>query len=291
MPFRWRSDGKYIKNLPHTRRIMPFIMRTRVESTVYYEQHIEVEKAWKFVEEFSKETGLKASILHFVIWRAAQVLKQRPGLNRFVAGRRIFQRDGIWVSFSMKMEMTDESPVQEVKKRIDPDWSFEETVRNIQGGIVAGRGGAKSATDKTMDIVFKLPTFMISFVAWFLKTLDHFGLMPGFFLKDDELHSSVFIANLGSIGLQPAFHHLYEWGNTPIFMALGTNEPRMALDKRGRPAVKDMMTIRYAFDERINDGFYSIKALEMLKSSIEDPELILEDILPDETPSDTALGI
>jgi hypothetical protein len=276
MPLRWRPDGKYVKNLSNTRRIMPFIMHGRTESSVYYEQHVEVEKAWKYVEDFQRQTGLKASILHFIIWRSAQVLNERPGLNRFVAGRRIYQREGIWVSFSMKKEMNDDAPLVVVKKKIDPTWTFEETVREIQGGITKGREGGKSTSDVEMDLVFKLPFFMVSFFTWLLRTLNHFGWLPNSLIKGDELFASLFIANLGSIGLQPAYHHLYEWGNCPIFMALGTNEPRMMLDDRGRPAVKDMMTIRYSFDERINDGFYSIRALELLKDLVEDPERVIE---------------
>jgi len=290
MPFRWRPDGNFVKNLPNTRRIMPFLMHGRMESAVYYEQHIEVEKAWKFVEDFSKETGLKCSILHLLIWRAAQVLKQRPNLNRFVAGRRIWQHDGIWISFSMKKEMNDDAPIVVVKKKIDPDWTFEETVRQIQGGIKKGREGSKSTSDKEMDLVFMMPMFMVSFFTWLVKTLNHFGLLPRFMIDGDELYGSLFVANLGSIGLQPAYHHLYEWGTIPIFMALGANEPRMTLDERGRPAVKDMMTIKYSFDERINDGFYSIKALELLKNLVENPEMVLE-MEPDKPQSDEALGI
>lgn len=288
MPFRWRPDGKFVKNLSNTRRIMPFLMHGRTESTVYYEQHVEVEKAWQYVDEFTKRTGLKATILHFIIWRAAQVLEKRPGLNRFVAGRRIYQRDGIWVSFSMKKEMNDDAPLVVVKKKIDPAWSFEETVRQIQGGITEGREGGKSTSDIEMDLVFAFPYFMVSFFTWLLKSLNHFGWLPGSLIKADELFASVFIANLGSIRLQPAYHHLYEWGNCPIFMALGTNEPRMMLDERGRPAVKDMMTIRFSFDERVNDGFYSIQALELLKDLVENPDLELEadaeESLPDEAP-------
>lgn len=288
MPFRWRPDGTYVKNLSHTRLIMPFLMHGRTESAVYYEQHVEVEKTWKYVEEFREKSGLKASILHFIIWRAAQVLNERPGLNRFVAGRRIYQRDGIWVSFSMKKEMNDEAPLVVVKKEIDPNWSFEETVRQIQGGIEKGRAGGKSTSDKEMALVFSFPNFMVSFFTWLLKTVNHFGWLPKSLIQADELFASLFIANLGSIGLQPAYHHLYEWGNIPIFMALGANEPRMMLDDRGRPAVKDMMTIRYSFDERINDGFYSIKALELLKQLVENPEMQIapssDDRLPDEAP-------
>jgi len=288
MPFSWRPDGKVVKKLPNTRRIMPFLMHGRAESTVYYEQHVEVEKAWKYVEKFRKSSGLKASILHFIIWRTAQVLDKRPGLNRFVAGRRIYQRDGIWVSFSMKKEMDDAAPLVVVKKKIDPSWSFEETVRQIQGGILEGRAGTKSTSDKEMGLVFLLPNFIVSFAVWLLRTLNHYGWLPGSLIRADELYASIFVANLGSIGLQPAYHHMYEYGDIPIFMALGTNEPRMMLDDRGRPAVKDMMTIRYSFDERINDGFYSIKALELLKQLVEDPDMELEtnsaEALPDEAP-------
>ena len=272
MPFRWRPDGDYIANLPHTRRVMPFIMRSRNESAVYYEQHLDVEKTWDFIERASTEFGMKVTILHVLVWRAAQVLHLRPGLNRFVAGRRIYQRRGVWITFSIKKAMTTASPDLMVKLKVDPAWSLQEVVERVHKFINTSRSDTKSFTDTEMSILFKLPTMVVDFFASLLMRFDHLGLLPGFMLKEDEMYASLAIANLGSIGLEPAYHHLYEYGNIPIFAAVGKKSPRMVVDEIGRPAVRDIMTIRYTFDERIHDGFYGIQALELFKHLVENPE-------------------
>src|SRR5512135_3059827 len=102
MPLRWRPDGDFVRNVPATRRVLPFIMRTRTQSTVFFEQKIDTSNTQTFLWSFRDRTGLHATLLHLLIWASAQVLHARPRLNRFTAGGRIFQRRGIWISFSAK---------------------------------------------------------------------------------------------------------------------------------------------------------------------------------------------
>src|SRR5512135_2325175 len=102
MPLRWRPDGDFVRNAPATRRVLPFIMRTRTQSTVLFEQKIDTSNTQTFLRSFRDRTGLHATVLHLLIWAGAQVLRDRPRLNRFTAGGRIFQRRGIWISFSAK---------------------------------------------------------------------------------------------------------------------------------------------------------------------------------------------
>ena len=131
MPFRWRPDGDYVRDLPRTRRIMPFIMQKRNESSVFFEQKVDTTKTLKFVQEFRQRTGLRASMLHVLIYASTQMAKERPHMNRFVAGGRIFQRRGFWISFSAKKRKAEDAPIVLVKREIDPSWSFEELVRQI----------------------------------------------------------------------------------------------------------------------------------------------------------------
>jgi len=251
---------------------MPFIMRGRNESVVYYEQDLEVSKTWEFMKTFSEKTGTKVTITHLLLWRAGQVLHMRPGLNRFVAGRRIYQRRGIWAVISMKKAMTEDSPDILMKYKLDPYWSLEDTVKAVQGGIDRGRSTQTSFTDLEMKILFSLPTAVVNAFARLLMKLDHYGWLPDFMLREDEMYASVAFANLGSIGLQPAFHHLYEYGNITIFAAIGKKAPRVMVGQNREPVVQDIMTIRYSFDERIHDGFYGIQALELFKHLVENPE-------------------
>jgi hypothetical protein len=73
------------------------------------------------------------------------------------------------------------------------------------------------------------------------------------------MYTSVFAANLGSLGLSHTSHHLYEYGTASAFAAMG---------RAGEAAVD----IHWSFDERTNDGFYYATALALVKELMEDPE-------------------
>jgi len=271
MPLRWRPDGDYVRDLARTRRIMPFIMRRRNESIVFFEQKVDTSKPLKFLQEFRERTGFRASMLHLLIYAAGQMLKDRPRLNRFVAGGRIFQRRGIWISFSAKKQKTEDAPIVLVKQEINPYWSFEELVQKIEEGISEGRIDKFSTTDTELSLLFKLPTFLVGWLVWLLVKLDYFGLLPNAFIRKDPLFASLFIANLGSIDLDAGYHHLYEYGNIPMLIMAGRSKEEVVVGTDGNPEIRPMMTLRYSFDERIEDGLYGARALDIMKRIIEDP--------------------
>ena len=275
MPFQWRPDGDFVRNLPRARRIMPFIMRRRNESIVFFEQKVDTSKTLKFIQEFRERTGLHITMLHLLIYAAGKMFKDRPRLNRFVAGGRIFQRRGIWVSFSAKKHKTEDAPIVLVKEEINPSWGFEELVRKIESGIHEGRSDKPSTTDTELSLLFNLPVFLIGGLVWFLTKLDHVGLLPGAFTRKDPLFASLFIANLGSIDMDAGYHHLYEYGNIPVFMMGGRIQDEVVVGSDGKPTVRPMMTLRYSFDERIEDGLYAALALGIMKKIIEDPGVAL----------------
>jgi hypothetical protein len=273
MPFRWRPDGDYVRDLPRTRRIMPFIMRKRNESIVFFEQRLDTSRTLTFLDDFRSRTGLHATMLHLLIYASAQMLKERSRMNRFVAGGRIFQRRGIWISFSAKKRKTEDAPIVLVKREIDPSWSFEELVRQIERGIREGRSDKPSTTDTELSLMFNLPTFMTGGLVWLLMKLDHFGLLPGAYIKKDPLFASVFIVNLGSINLDAGYHHLYEYGNIPMLIMAGRSKEEVVVSPDSKPTIRPTMVLCYSFDERIEDGLYGARVLEFMKRMMEDPAL------------------
>jgi len=274
MPFQWRPDGDYVRDLPRARRIMPFIMRKRNESIVFFEQKLDASRTLTFLNEFRSRTGLHATMLHLLIWASGQLLKDRPRMNRFIAGGRIFQRRGIWISFSAKKRKTEDAPIVLVKREIHPAWNFEELVRQIEGGISESRSDKLSTTDTELSLMLQLPVFLIGWLVWLLMKLNHFGLLPGSFIRKDPLFASMFIVNLGSINLDAGYHHLYEYGNIPMLIMAGRSKQEVVVGPDGNPLVRPMMTLRYSFDERIEDGLYGARALEIVKKIIEDPDII-----------------
>ncbi len=105
-----------------------------------------------------------------------------------------------------------------------------------------------------------------------VRRLDAWGLLPPSYSAGDPLYASAFVANLGSVGLDAAYHHLYEYGTIPIFVTIGRLHQRPVVLPDGAVGSRKIVTLRYTYDERVEDGFYAARALERLHELLETPE-------------------
>jgi hypothetical protein len=272
-----RRDGRPA-DVPAYRRMMPFLMRGRTESVVYFDQELDVGDALAWLDAYNArpEVGTdragKATLFHLVVHALASVLHDRPRLNRFVAGRRIYDRDGVFVSFAAKKRMDDDAPLSTVKRRFEPGETFDELVAALTRDIGTARSDKKSTVDRELGVLLRLPGPALDLAVGVLRRLDAWGLAPSALTASDPMYASAFVANLGSLRIDAAYHHLYEHGNCPLFVAIGQVAPK--------PVVRDsvivarpILPIRYSFDERVEDGLYCARALELLRARIEHPEV------------------
>ncbi len=261
-----RPDGHQIRDLSRLRAFMPFISPRRNESLVYYSTTIGVDKALAFIETINKDRPEKRKLTLFQLYlRAlAKALHERPGVNRFVAGGRLWQRNHVAISFSAKQEILDGSPTVTVKRIFPKEEGIEEMVDSILDNLVERRSGKQSSSDKEVNLALHLPVFVLRGIMWLLHQLNQWGLMPKAMMDDDPLFTSVFIANLGSVRLDSAYHHLWEWGTCSAFGVLGMIKP----DAQGRQTLE----IGYTYDERVEDGLYAAFTMEGIKESLENPE-------------------
>lgn len=272
MPLFGRRDGTLAKGIAPYRRMMPFILKTRNESVVYFEQQMDLTKTLKFIEQFNATHTHRITVFHLFLWAATRAMHERPGMNRFIAGNNIYQRDGIWISYSAKKEMKDGSPVVVLKRRFDPALSFEELVSFVYGDVKEGRSDKKLHQDKEIGMSLMLPSILLRFGLWAIRVLDGLNLLPHSFIRPDPMYASMFIANLGSLKLESAFHHLFEYGNIPVFATIGRNKRVVDVDEQGQVVTKMVCSVKYSFDERVEDGLYCAKSLELLRGYLEDPE-------------------
>jgi hypothetical protein len=272
MPLFGRRDGTLAKGIAPYRRIMPFIMKTRNESAVYFEQEMDLTRTLKFIEQFNATHKNRITVFHVFLWAATRTLNERPGMNRFVMGGNIYQRDGIWISYSAKKEMKDGSPLVVLKRKFDPALSFEQLVDFVYGDVKEGRSEKKLHQDKEIGMSLMLPAFLLRLGLWFIRLLDGWNLLPHAFIAPDPMYASMFVANLGSVKLESAYHHLYEYGNIPVFATIGRNKKVVSLDESGQVTTRMVCSVKYSFDERTEDGLYCAKTLELLRTYLEDPE-------------------
>lgn len=264
--FGRRPDATLARDLAPVRRFMPFISPRRNESLVYFEHDLSVERALGFVEEQNRERPAERplTLFHLILRAIALMLHERPRLNRFTSGGRVWDRDGIWVTFSAKMRFDDDAPVITVKRKIDPDLPLAEMVEAIHGGLREGRSGRATVADKEVGLLLRLPPSLVRLLLWCTDRADAFGLLPRTMIDGDPMFCSVFVANLGSVGLEAGYHHLWEHGNCPIFCVIGRIKPGPSGDR--------VVTLKWTYDERVEDGLYCARALELITELVENPE-------------------
>jgi hypothetical protein len=264
--FGRRPDGQLVRDLPAIRRFMPFISPRRNESVFYYPQDVDAEPALQFLDQLNagRPEQRPITFFHMVLRAIVKQMHERPRINRFVAGGRVWQRDGIWMSFSAKKAFDDQSPVITVKQRFEYEQSLAEMADAIYEKLGAGRSGKKTTSDNEVDLLLKLPVPVIGLAMRLAHLADRFGLLPRAMIDADPLYASAFVANLGSVNLAGGFHHLWEHGTCSIFVTIG----RFTKDANGHRRV----ALGYTFDERVEDGLYVARGLERIKENLEHPE-------------------
>lgn len=264
-----RADGKLARVHPY-RRMMPFIMQGRNESIVYYDDAVDVEKLLAYVKDARKR--FHCDVTHCLVAAVSVGLGKNPTMNNFVSGRRVYERNERQISFSMKRQKKNKkAKIAVVKLEMESGETFEQLCARIQGQIGEERSDKKTYMDKELALFTSFPRPLMNLGVKFFQLLDYYNLLPyNAFIKGDTMYTSVFVANLGSLGMRAAYHHLYEWGNCPLFLMVGKVEER-AVVVDGEIVVKKILPLRYSYDERIDDGLSSSYGMAAMRYVLENP--------------------
>jgi 2-oxoacid dehydrogenases acyltransferase (catalytic domain) len=260
-----------VDDAPGYRRFMPALMPTRNGSVVYFDQCLRVHETERFLASI-RETrpDLHPTLFHVVLWALARMFDRHPRINRFVAGGRLYQRDSITIAFTVKSELTEDGTLLEVKHRFDPSQPFVELVRDLRAAVASTRGGAQGRSDRELEVFLRLPPALRRGVVRIASAANAMNLLPRSFIEGDPFFASAFVTNLGSVGLDAAFHHLYEYGTIPIFGALGKVHETVDVED-GRPVVARTASMKFTYDERVEDGLYAAHAIADFQTMVEHP--------------------
>jgi hypothetical protein len=136
-----------------------------------------------------------------------------------------------------------------------------------------------------MKVFNYIPRFVMRFAAWIINALDYYGLLPKALTDVSPFHGSLVITSLASLGIPPVYHHLYNFGNIPVFFAFGKRYNKYEITKDGTPEKVTYMDYRITCDERIADGHAYSVALRYINSLLRNPsqldsrpEKIVDDI-------------
>lgn len=283
-----RCDGVRLRKLPGFRKMFPYLMRTRIESMIYYSRRLRLRNTLAWLERTNAGRENKISLFQVILAASVRTLALRPEANRFVAGRRIYQRRTIDLSFVVKRELTEDAGETTVKISFDPRSTAADVADRVAAVVRETRANKSSRDEGTADIVAKLPRCLARLAFWGVRTADYFGWLPASFIKGDALYTGVFLANLGSIGLDAVLHHMYEWGNAVFFIVVGKRKKEPVVNERGDLEVQDVLDMNITLDERITDGVYYANTIALLTDLIENPVRL--EIPPDSLPDPFALA-
>ncbi len=272
MIFIDRVDGRRIRDPGPFHAILPFLMRGRNESAVYYSKDIEVDAAVRYVHRRNSESGEhRFSLFGLILSAAAQTFILKPRLNRFVHGRSLYERNSLKFSFIVKKSLTEDAKETTAQVVFPPDLTVDSAADIISRAVDRARGQDMTPDEREASIIHRIP-FGKFVVSRLFRLLDRFNVAPNFMLESDPLYSSAFFANLGSIGLDTPFHHLYEWGTASLFVVVGRLFQKETRGSDGVYRKKNYVNVKMTLDERIADGLYFARAAALFQRLIQHPE-------------------
>ena len=282
-----RNDGRRLRSLSPIFAVSPYIMVTRNTSQNFLRDTMDCAAMDEYIRRKRRE-GLRGfGALHVFLAAYAKCVAQYPGVNRFISGQHVFSRPEIEVSLTIKPEMRADSPDTVLKINLTATDTAEDVYRKIQEKVEAVKSAPADDTNfDSLARAFNLvPGLLLKFVVWLLNLLDYFGCLPRALTRLSPFHGSLYITSMASLGIPPIYHHLYDFGNVPVFVSLGKKYRVNELSDDGAVVVRRYMDYTFVTDERICDGFYFASVLRYFRGLLQDPdkldqkpEQVLEDV-------------
>jgi len=275
---RWgdRKDGVWLKDLDSMHLIGSYLLRNRADREAFIEETVDLTRVKEYLSKKNAENpGSTYTIFQVVCAAIVKTLVQRPKLNRFISGRRVYQRNYISLAFVSKNSFHDDGAESLLVLYVNEDNTIDDLhqLMNEKLKEVREQGQLDHSTD-LMNKLGRLPRCILAIIFWVIRSLDYFGRVPWWLIKEDPDFASIYLTNLGSINLNAGYHHLNNWGTNSLFVVIGKKGPRPFYNKNGEMEMKDTIKIGITLDELIVDGYYYAKSIKLFRYIIEHPELL-----------------
>lgn len=282
-----RPDGRKIRTLAPMAQITAFFQVERNTCSNLFEESFEITQIDRYIRQKRRE-GLKDfGITHVLLAAYVRGVARYPQLNRFISGQKVFSRgEDIQYCMVVKKEMSVDSPDTSIKVHLTPRDTAEDVYRKLNAAVEGVK--ATQELDSSLDSLIMhlnlIPSVVLKFTVWMLKLLDYFGLLPRFLLELSPFHGSLFFTSMGSLGIPPIYHHLYDFGNLPVFAAFGCKRRANEVLQDGTVVQRKYVDVKFVLDERIVDGYYYATFFKYYRRLLAHPEIL--DTPPEEIVQD-----
>lgn len=271
--FGHRSDGRKLKTVPPFLRVIPCVMLERNDAQVYFKQDIKLKELDEYIDRKAKE-GIKLSYMNIIYAAIVRIIAERPYLNRFAMNGSLYARNQIFVSLAIKKSFADEGQETTIKLPFTGTENIFEIKEKLDKAIEQNKDYSTSNNTDALAKAFSIvPNGFIRVAFKFIKFLDKHGAVPKAILSASPFHTSVFLTNVWSLGIDSIYHHLYNFGTTSLFFAMGKKKKSYIYDDDEMHEEK-CITIAFVGDERICDGYYYATSFKQLSKYLKKPELL-----------------
>ena len=272
-----RPDGRRVRSLPPMAQISSYFMVERNTCSNLYEESIEITHIDRYIRQKRREGLTDFGINHVLLAAYVRGIAKFPQINRFISGQKVFSRgQDIQYCMVVKKEMTIDAPDTSIKVHLTPYDTAMDVYRKLNAAVesVKASKDLDSSFDNLVGLLTMIPSVIMKFVVWLLKLLDYFGVLPGWLLELSPFHGSLFFTSMGSLGISPVFHHLYDFGNLPIFGAFGCKRKEIQILEDGTLISRKYVDCKFTLDERIVDGYYYAAFFKHYKRILAHPEIL-----------------
>ena len=272
-----RIDGRRIRTLAPMAQITSYFQVERNTCSNFFEESFEITKVDRYIRQKRKEGLTDFGITHVLLAAYVRGIAKYPQLNRFISGQKVYSRgNDIQYCMVIKKEMNVDSPDTSIKVHLTPYDTAKDVYEKLNAAVEKVK--ATKELDSNLDgliMAFNLiPGVVLKFTVWLLKFLDYFGLLPKFLLELSPFHGSLFFTSMGSLGIPPLYHHLYDFGNLPVFGAFGMKRKAVEVLEDGTVVQKKYIDVKFVLDERIVDGYYYATFFKYFRRLLAHPELL-----------------
>lgn len=274
-----RKDARRVRDISGMTQIMIDIKPQRSVSDVYINQKMDVTNLVKYVEKRKKE-GKDISYFHAFMMGIGKVMYNRPKMNRFVANRHVYEHNDVTISFVAKINFDDHSEELMILTKIDPEDTIDTISDKIKRQVDTIRDKkdlvSKEGANSAIDILGKLPNIIRIPIVGILKWCDKKGWLPSSLIKDNLYYSSIIVSNLGSIKCGAIFHNITNFGSCSSLATMGEIKNEEIIDDKGKKSIRKICEFGINLDERIADGYYFAKTVQLLQYIFNNPQLLEE---------------
>ncbi len=271
-----RRDGRWVK-APGLQTVMGYLLPKRTDCEVYLHDSIDATDLMAYLERRNAEhPEYKTTIFHAAVTAMARMVKERPLMNRFIQGYRMYERDEISISFVVKRRFAEGAEESLMVLKPKDEDTLDSISRKIVGDVKETRKSehATGGIDELLDKFAALPRFVLILAIRIIRWLDFWGINPKVLTEGDPNYTTILTSNLGSIKCPAVYHHLNNYGTNSIMITVGALHKEEVLLSDGTKAIHDLIDIGATLDERIADGFYFARSLKLIKHIFANPELL-----------------